>query len=194
MNYADHFFKREYMKHIISRGALISIAMMAANFSGLFAMQEIASMQQYNSMIKQSRPTVILFYSPTCPVCRAFKPNFSEVAKQLSTKAQFLAINGTNSDFRDLLIKNEIQEVPVVIYGAGSQSKDIGYMDKEDFLQHVQDFLKTAAPRTVNKTVAKKQPQNKIKNASAKTQTPTHRRRLVKNERSTPTTDTTVRA
>jgi len=48
---------------------------------------------ELDEIIKKCKVTIITFYSPTCPYCRAFEPIFRSVSRKFEGKAAFLRIN-----------------------------------------------------------------------------------------------------
>lgn len=123
------------MFRFISKLSVIAISVMAGYFSASLAMQEIASIDQYHDLITQSRPSVILFYSPTCSVCKNFKPIYAESAKSNSSKGNFFAVDATKPEFRDTMYELGVQEVPAVIY------KQVGFINETEFNKSISAFL-----------------------------------------------------
>lgn len=148
------------MFRLISRFTLLSITLMNGYFHTSLAMQEISTIDQYHEIISQTRPSVILFYSPTCPVCKKFKPIYLESAKNNAQRGNFFAVDATKSEFRDVIFEFGIQEVPVVIY------KEVGFKNKAEFNKTLNSFFGT--PTKITKATAPKRPKPVKKTIIAK--------------------------
>jgi len=78
------------------------------------SIQEIDSMDQLRSVISSSKkPTVVYFYSKSCPPCRSFSPTFDTWATQLSDKAHFVKARDTVAD--EIFEAFNIRAMPSVV-------------------------------------------------------------------------------
>jgi thioredoxin 1 len=58
------------------------------------------------------RPVAVLFSSPTCPTCRVFKRQFSEIAEKIQDKADLYEMDiGTTQTWR----KHDVLSIPTVL-------------------------------------------------------------------------------
>lgn len=106
--------------------------------SHLYALQpqlEITSIDHYRQIIKDTSPTVILFYSPTCPVCISFKPTFIDAANAYSKKGKFYLLNATDGQYRDIVQQMGITEVPIVLY------KEVGAKNSTQLSKRLDAFF-----------------------------------------------------
>ena len=71
-------------------------------------------------VIHASGNVAVLFTSPTCPTCKAYKPRFIELAKRASGKANFYEMNIVSTDtWRDY----DVMSIPtVLLFKAGEVS------------------------------------------------------------------------
>ena len=71
-------------------------------------------------VIHASSNVAVLFTSPTCPICKVFKPSFEELAKRESDKALFYEMNIVSTEtWRDY----DVLSIPtVLLFKAGQVS------------------------------------------------------------------------
>jgi thioredoxin reductase (NADPH) len=77
-------------------------------------MQELASLQDLRKLFGNSKKyTVVYFYGPTCPPCRAFRSTYDQWATQFNDKAVFAKVSSQTA--QDCFIAYRIEGVPTII-------------------------------------------------------------------------------
>jgi len=61
-------------------------------------MQTISDADFPGKVLHASKPTAVLFSSPTCPTCQVFKPSYVEVAENLKEKADLFEMDISSSE------------------------------------------------------------------------------------------------
>ncbi|HBS47588.1 TPA: thioredoxin [Candidatus Dependentiae bacterium] len=97
--------------------------------------------ENYTVEVEQSTlPVVIDVYATWCGPCQMMLPIFEEVSKELSDKYKFVKLNIDES--RELAFKFGISSVPTFVFiKNGKISKETGYMNKEAFIQKIEELL-----------------------------------------------------
>lgn len=105
----------------------------ASKLKGLFRREKSSRMQAISDadfpgkVLHASKPTAVLFSSPTCPACQVFKPFYVEVAESLKEKAELFEMDISSSEtwrsynvvvvptilvFRDGQVKAKLASLP----------------------------------------------------------------------------------
>ena len=80
--------------------------------------------------INLDKPSVILFYMPTCPACIRFKPVYEELEKILKSeniKIQLYSINTSKYDISGINLPEPIRVVPTLVIVPGKNKMPIMY-------------------------------------------------------------------
>ncbi len=54
---------------------------------------EVYITRDFLNAVNRCKVTVVFFYSPTCPYCRAYAPTFATIADEYGDKAAFVRVN-----------------------------------------------------------------------------------------------------
>lgn len=89
----------------------------------------------------KSLPTVIDFNATWCGPCRMFKPVFEKVAKQYAGKVIFLSVDVDK--YPNVAEQFNVSSIPQisVLYPDGLVKTTIGYMNEDQFLQLLSNWL-----------------------------------------------------
>ena len=117
------------------------------------AYTEINSLNDFQRVINNNKPTVLLFYAPWCNACTAMKPLFKESAQNYGDKAQFIILDVTKDELKDAIDTFGIQGVPTLCY------KEVGLKTSEQFNKRLTSFL--GQPVRANSTRGIKKPVKK---------------------------------
>ena len=87
-------------------------------------------------------PVIIKAHASWCGPCIQMTPIFEELEKEYKDKANFIELNVDQS--RDIAINYGITSIPTLIFIKGGEiiNKETGYIDKKDFKEKIETFLK----------------------------------------------------
>ncbi len=74
----------------------------------------VSSVQQFDRFVRAGKPSVVDFYSNSCPPCRTLMPLLDEIAGEYADKAGFYKVDVNQNT--DLARRYGIRGVPVVIF------------------------------------------------------------------------------
>ncbi len=104
--------------------------------------QEITEIIRYNDALRDGKPVVIKFFSPTCGACRQLEPVMNDIEFDWSDQVVFIHFDTTSKVNRPLA--RDIGYVPTLrfIDRQGNVHKDlIGVRPTEVILQELQGIL-----------------------------------------------------
>ncbi|MDR3647291.1 MAG: thioredoxin family protein [Candidatus Babeliales bacterium] len=87
---------------------LITLTMLAVALNLQAGVKEVTT----ESDINKDGYAIVKFYADWCPPCKAFKPDFEELAKKYSDKGNFYAVNVDTQT--DVSSKYNIQSLPTI--------------------------------------------------------------------------------
>lgn len=122
---------------------IFTLAFSASALMQAKSYKEISTMDQYNSIYKSSKPTAIMYSTPSCNPCKKMEPNFDQAAQQFE-QIQFFKLDISKSEFNSLIEKNNILGVPVIIYskdGKEYKRDRKGAMTFTEIKQSVETFI-----------------------------------------------------
>jgi thiol-disulfide isomerase/thioredoxin len=113
--------------------------------SGQKHYKEIQTMDEYNAVMRSSKPQILKFYTDSCGACKSMEPVFNNVAKKEKINADFSAVNVEKDTFKDLIDKHSLVAVPTTIFiRSGKTVKtDKGSMTEDDLANQVKNFPKS---------------------------------------------------
>ncbi len=106
---------------------------------------DIVDLGEFKRILESCRVAVVLFYTTTCPYCRAFAPVFVSVGEEFADKAAFIAVNLER--FPTLAGYYNIMGTPtVIIFVNGKPYTGFsGMVDPERFYMIVEEVLRKAS-------------------------------------------------
>ncbi len=106
---------------------------------------DIVDLGEFKNILESCRIAVVLFYTTTCPYCRAFAPVFVSVGEEFSGKAAFIAVNLER--FPTLASYYNIMGTPTVIVFVDGRPYTgfSGMVDPERFYVLVENVLREAS-------------------------------------------------
>lgn len=110
---------------------------------------EIASTGKFKKdVLSRSKPSVVVFYSETCPPCIRYHPVVDETAKRFDGQARFYQVNVDEA--RSLVTEMSIRQIPttLIINDGSLHQRLVGYQDRESLTQAVENSRKTTAGAT----------------------------------------------
>lgn len=135
---------KKYFIHSLSVGAValaICTLIYAATDSRIV---EITNKDQLESLLAKNPESIIEFYSPTCPVCNAFKKEgiFERAAQALPSVA-FAVVS--HEEGRKLHDAYRIEYFPTFIYFKDGKEikRSTGYTTNPKFTQNIKDAFST---------------------------------------------------
>lgn len=92
-------------------------------------------------IIQSSKPVVILVSTTWCPPCKAFKPIFLEVAKEMAQDCEFICVDGDENP--EILAQLQIRSFPTIIYYKDGKRVYLeGNRTKHGFIDLAKQFIK----------------------------------------------------
>ena len=113
----------------------------ASVFDGL---PESAYITEIKTALENNKPLVIAFTAEWCPHCRAYKPIFFEVKKEVEDKCYFINIDVDDSNGSSLSKRFNVGGIPTTAFVRpdGSVFKvQVGEISKEDLIKLVDDLV-----------------------------------------------------
>lgn len=90
---------------------------------------------------QSTKPVLIKVYADWCGPCMQMAPIFEELAKELTDHYKFAQLNV--DDARDLSIQYGVTSIPTFVFIKNNEvvGKEVGYMNKEDLKERIQQYL-----------------------------------------------------
>lgn len=114
----------------------------------------ITSEEQYQSLLKDSKPSVIKFAAEWCGACQSVKEPFAQVANDPELKdVNFVHVN--IDDFQKLAQENGVVGIPTFLYVQNGSSKhqEVGVKNPAVFQDSVRENIRAHFNSTVNQAV-----------------------------------------
>jgi thioredoxin 1 len=112
--------------------------------------REIKTMNEYQQVMAQKQPLVIMFYVPWCSACKSMKDPFNEVADQLKNEATLVKINAENDKLKEAIENFGIEAIPTIVI------KHVGVLQKEQLKNVIQSCLKKTEQKVPKKNGSQK--------------------------------------
>ena len=111
------------------------------------ATREVASVDEFNDMLKEGKPMVADFYAPWCGPCQTMKPIFHTVAEKYGQEVNFVTLNADDKNLRPLFDKYSVTGYPTLVFinanGAVAQTES-GVIKESNLESMISDLLKQA--------------------------------------------------
>jgi len=106
--------------------------------------QDLLEARDLADILSKCRVAVVMFYSPTCPYCRALTPIFLMMASEYGDKAAFIRVNVYR--YPQLASYFNVMGVPTVLLFAGGRPVTgfSGLVDPDSFENIVKETLSKA--------------------------------------------------
>lgn len=85
-----------------------------------YEVQEIASLDEFNTMIKSDKPSIVDFYAEWCPSCMQMLPAYAAVAEELKEKINFIKVDADTG--AEIMKAYKVEKVPTLLAFKGGES------------------------------------------------------------------------
>jgi thioredoxin 1 len=94
-------------------------------------------------VLKSDRPTVVEFYTPTCPYCTRLTPTFRKLSAEYRDKMNFAMVDASES--QDLAEGYGIAGVPTLKFFCDGRSiyEIVGFKPEEELTAEIEKVLQT---------------------------------------------------
>lgn len=75
--------------------------------------KEIASISEYNNIVRSDKPAIIMFSTPSCGPCKTMEPNFDAMARE-NKDITFAKVNADK--LHNIAEKKDVKGVPTCIF------------------------------------------------------------------------------
>ena len=101
------------------------------------AIIEIKSVEDFNTKVLGCEGVGIVdYWAEWCTPCMVMRPEVEEVAEKLADKATFFSVNAENKTLRKILLTQEVEGIPsMVFYRDGKQLDRIAGYKKAEILE-----------------------------------------------------------
>ena len=127
--------------------AIMGIKMLCCDKLGDHATIDVGSVSDVIGMIEECRVVLLLFYTDTCGVCRAFTPIYDAVARSYHGYAAFLKVDANR--FYKLAAELGVMSVPstIIIVDGKLVSFLTGFIDGDRLSSIVENVLEHSGCR-----------------------------------------------
>jgi thiol-disulfide isomerase/thioredoxin len=116
---------------------------------------EIKSIEQYNGIVTNGRPSVCYCHTPYCDACKDTNKSFQEAARKHHGRANFVKVDLDKDELKPIGAKYEIKAVPTTVFRQpnGKIKESIrGSRDKKDYIKDIDNFLNGKESKPVEPT------------------------------------------
>ena len=90
----------------------------------------------FGELVKGDKPVLVDFWAEWCTPCTVMRPEVEKVAENLAGKVTFFSLDTENKDLREVLLTQEIEGIPsLVFYKGGKQLDRLAGYKKADVLE-----------------------------------------------------------
>ncbi len=136
----NKYTKRILIANII---ALSQLSLLQAE-----AYKDVKSIEEYNQIVTNGRPSIVYCYSPYCDACKTIEESFKSTAENQKNKANFIKVNLDNDALKPIGAKNEVKAVPTTLLkrsNGKTESSIRGSREQKEYDQEVASFLDNAS-------------------------------------------------
>lgn len=132
---------------------------------------DIDSIEEYNKIALNHRPSVIYYYTPSCGACQSVSPAFEQASQELQHSCDFMKIDLDKDALKPIGAKHKIEAVPrTIIKDSSGKNIDtiIGSESAESYKQNIKTSLNKKTGAIATQPTRQAAPKQYVKPAPAK--------------------------